>query len=179
MNIDELKKQIVAANKAYRDGHPTMSDQAFDDLCEELEKLVPQDDYASFRDSLNEGKGKVKHPFIMVSLDKIKRENPEDVKKFIQEHVSTCLNVSAKIDGISGRAHYENGKLMSLSTRGNGYFGEPLDDKMMFIKNLPHEIDIKDTIDVRGELVILNDDFELLNENIKVSLQILVMLALA
>ena len=164
MNIDELKKQIVAANKAYRDGHPTMSDQAFDDLCEELEKLVPQDDYASFRDSLNEGKGKVKHPFIMGSLDKIKRENPEDVKKFIQEHVSTCLNVSAKIDGISGRAHYENGKLMSLSTRGNGYFGEPLDDKMMFIKNLPHEIDIKDTIDVRGELVILNDDFELLNE---------------
>ena len=62
MEIDKLKKQILDANKAYRDGHPTMSDQAFDDLCEELEKNVSKEEYASFRDSLHDGKGKVKHP---------------------------------------------------------------------------------------------------------------------
>ena len=70
MNTEELKKQILAANKAYRDGHPTMSDQAFDDLCDKLEKSISKEEYASFRDSLHEGKGKVKHPFIMGSLDK-------------------------------------------------------------------------------------------------------------
>ena len=45
MEIEELKKQILAANKAYRDGHPTMSDQDFDNLCEELEKRIPIEEY--------------------------------------------------------------------------------------------------------------------------------------
>ena len=159
MKIENLKKQIFAANKAYRDGHPTMDDQSFDDLCEMLEKSISKDEYASFRNSLNEGKGKVKHPFIMGSLDKIKRENPDDVKRFIAENITSCLNVSAKVDGISSRAHYENGKLASLTSRGNGEFGECLDDKMIFIKDLPKEISLKETLDVRGELVICKDDF--------------------
>ena len=160
MDIIELKKQIVAANKAYRDGCPTMSDQAFDDLCEELEKHIPKDEYAAFRDSLHEGKGKVKHPFIMGSLDKTKREDPDEVIKFIGSYVKTTLNVSAKVDGISSRAHYENGKLMSLTSRGDGTYGEDLTAKMEFVKSLPKEIALKDTIDIRGELVILNEDFE-------------------
>ncbi len=160
MNIDELKKQILAANKAYRDGHPTMSDQAFDSLCEELEKLVPADEFNAFRDSLHEAKGKVKHPFTMGSLNKTKAEEPEEVKKFIRDHVTTCLNVSAKVDGISSRAHYENGKLVSLTSRGDGSFGESLDDKMHFIKCLPESISITEPVDIRGELVICKSDFE-------------------
>lgn len=163
MNIEDLKKQILAANKAYRDGHPTMSDQAFDDLCEELEKNISSDEYASFRDSLHEAKGKVKHPFIMGSLDKLKNEEPEEVKKFIRDNITSCLNVSAKVDGISSRAHYENGKLMSLTSRGDGSFGENLSDKMSFIKGLPNEISIKDAVDIRGELVICKSDFEMMS----------------
>lgn len=164
MDVEKLKKQILAANTAYRDGHPTMDDQTFDDLCESLEKSISIDEYSAFRDSLHELKGKVKHPFIMGSLDKTKAEEPENVKKFIREHISTCMNVSAKVDGISARAHYENGRLMSLTTRGNGEFGESLNDKMNFIKCLHQEISTKDTIDVRGELVILKNDFDVLNE---------------
>jgi len=160
MKTEDLKKQILAANKAYRDGHPTMSDQAFDDLCEELEKMISSDEYASFRDSLHESKGKVRHPFVMGSLDKLKNEEPEEVKRFIREHITSCLNVSAKVDGISSRAHYENGKLISLTSRGDGSFGENLSDKMHFIKCLPDKISITDPIDIRGELVICRNDFE-------------------
>lgn len=171
MNIDELKKQIVAANKAYRDGHPTMSDQAFDDLCEELEKLIPQDDYASFRDSLNEGKGKVKHPYIMGSLDKLKREEPEEVIKFVKS-LGKSMNASAKVDGISCRASYKNGKLVAATTRGDGTFGENITDKAMFVNGLPHELRDEMTnaliddenMEIRGELVILKNDFDRLNE---------------
>ena len=96
--IEELKKKIISANKAYRDGYPTMTDQAFDDLCEQLERLLPTNEYDAFRNSLHEEKGKVKHPFIMGSLDKIKAENPDDVFKFISTYVITTLNVSAKVD---------------------------------------------------------------------------------
>lgn len=159
MNIEELKSQIISANKAYRDGHPTMSDQMFDDLLETLEKKLTLDEYSVFRNSLHEEKGKVKHPFIMGSLDKIKAENPDDLTKFILSYVKTSLNVSAKVDGISARAQYVNGKLVSLSTRGDGEFGENLTDKMLYVKNLPKHINLKDCLDVRGELVILKDDF--------------------
>ena len=160
MEIEELKKQISAANKAYRDGHPTMDDQAFDDLCEELEKNISKEEYAAFRDTLHEVKGKVKHPFVMGSLDKLKRECPEDVMKFISTSIKTKLNVSAKVDGISSRAHYQDGRLVSLTSRGDGSFGEDLTDKMDFIKHLPKEIKVKEPIDIRGELVILKEDFQ-------------------
>lgn len=171
MNIEELKKQIVAANKSYRDGHPTMDDQSFDDLCEELEKLLPKDDYSSFRDSLNEGRGKIKHPFIMGSLDKLKRENPKEVFDFMSTISSVDINVSAKVDGISSRASYKNGRLSSLSTRGDGSFGENITDKANHIKSLPSDLRdaltnklIDEDLEIRGELVILKDDFAKLND---------------
>lgn len=163
MEIEDLKKQILAANKAYRDGCPTMSDQAFDDLCEELEKVIPADEYASFRDSLHEAKGKVKHPFVMGSLDKLKAEEPAEVEKFIKTYSRNELNISAKVDGISCRLHYEHGKLVSASTRGDGYYGEDLSDKVKYVKYIPVDVDmmnlVDDEIDIRGELVILKDDF--------------------
>ena len=163
MNIEELKKQISAANKAYRDGHPTMSDQAFDDLCEELEKSIPEEEYAAFRDALNEGKGKVKHPFIMGSLDKLKYESPKEVIDFIASLNDKYISISAKVDGISCRLHYEDDCLKSASTRGDGFFGVDITDKIKYVKCIPQFVG-KDPIDVRGELVIFKDDFEALNE---------------
>lgn len=161
---DELKSIISSANKAYRSGNPTMSDQQFDDLVESLKKMLPDDEFNAFRDSLHETKGKVKHPFIMGSLDKLKYEEPEEVKKF----VDTCpgLNVSTKVDGISCRLHYEDGKLVSASTRGDGTWGEDITDKIQFVKGVPKILgtgkfgDEYKTIDIRGELVILKKDFE-------------------
>ena len=164
MDIEELKKQISATNKAYRDGHPTMSDQAFDDLCEELEKSIPEEEYAAFRDALNEGKGKVKHPFIMGSLDKLKYESPEEVIDFIASLNDKYISISAKVDGISCRLHYEDNTLKSASTRGDGSFGVDITDKIKYVNCIPKSFG-RDPIDVRGELVIFKDDFEALNEN--------------
>lgn len=164
MNKDNIKNKIVSANSAYRSGTPIMSDQAFDDLCDEYQKLVSEDEWNAFRDSLHEVKGKVKHPFIMGSLDKLKYEEPEIVKQFIDKYCS-WLNVSAKVDGISCRLHYDNGQLTSATTRGNGEFGEDITDKIDFVKFVPERLGTgklaakyKD-IDIRGELVILKDDF--------------------
>ena len=163
MSIDELKNQISSANKAYRSGNPTMSDQAWDDLLESLQKQIPEDEFDAFRATLHEVKGKVKHPFVMGSLDKLKFEEPAEVKKFIKTYSRNALNVSAKVDGISCRLHYEDGKLVSASTRGDGFYGEDLTDKIKHVKFIPAEVDmmklVANEVDVRGELVILKDDF--------------------
>lgn len=165
--IGELKQKISNANEAYRNGKPFMSDDEYDALLEQLEKAVPKDEYNEFRDTLNEGvlitsdKKKIKHPFVVGSLDKLKYEEPEELNKFIKKCLKTGLNVSAKIDGLSGIVHYKNGKLVSLGTRGNGHEGEDITDKAKYIKHMPQSIHTSDEdVYVRGELVILHDDFE-------------------
>ena len=164
MKLEVLREKIETANVAYRSGTPIMSDQAFDDLCDEYQKLVSEDEWNAFRDSLHEKAGKVKHPFIMGSLDKIKYEEPKAVKQFIDNYCP-CLIASAKVDGISCRLHYEDGRLVSASTRGNGEFGEDITDKIKFVKCVPQVLgtgnfgDEYKNIDIRGELVILKNDF--------------------
>jgi len=159
MKIEDLKERISAANLAYRAGTPIMSDQEFDDLLEKFQNLVSEAEYNKFRDTLHEVKGKVKHPYILGSLDKLKSTEPEALGKFLLKNVKTKLNVSAKVDGISCRCHYENGKLKNASTRGNGTFGEDLTDKISLVKGVVQNISRKETLDVRGELVILKSDF--------------------
>lgn len=159
MNIEALKQKITAANAAYRNGSPTMADLEYDELLEAFQKAVSQDEYDEFRDTLFDGAGDVKHPYVMGSLNKVKIEEPAAIKKFIKKHVKTLLNVSAKVDGISCRLHYENGKLVSATTRGDGMKGKDLTPKIWFVNHVPAEISCKDKLDIRGELVILKKDF--------------------
>lgn len=168
--MSDIKQRIVESNKAYRAGTPIMDDQSYDDLLESLKASMSEAEYDAFVDSLNEGSieknidGKVKHPFVMGSLTKIKNEEPEEVKKFIKENIAGEMSVSAKVDGISSRAEYRNGKLVSLTTRGDGYFGMDITPKAKYIKGLPQAIPHGQwdnfTGSIRGELVIMRSDFE-------------------
>ena len=168
--MNDIKQRIIEANKAYRSGTPTMSDQDYDDLLESIKSEMPEDEYEAFVSTLNEGTiernidGKVKHPFIMGSLDKLKAEESENVMRFIDENIADEMSVSAKVDGISSRAEYVNGKLVSLTTRGDGYFGQDITSKAKYIKGLPSALPYgvwdNFTGSIRGELVILKEDFE-------------------
>ena len=84
---DIIKQKVIEANKAYRAGAPIMDDQSYDDLLESLKTSMSEDEYEAFVSTLNEGSieknidGKVKHPFILGSMTKIKAEEPEEVKR--------------------------------------------------------------------------------------------------
>ena len=168
--MNDIKQRIVEANKAYRAGAPIMDDQSYDDLLESLKASMSESEYEDFVSTLNEGSieknidGKIKHPFCLGSLDKLKAEEPEIVKKWIKENIVGKMSVSAKVDGISSRAEYRNGKLVSLTTRGDGYFGQDITSKAKYIKGLPaaipHGVWDNFTGSIRGELVILKEDFE-------------------
>lgn len=162
---NSLRMKIIDANNRYRLGYPIMTDQEFDDLCEQYQSQISEKEWNSFRDSLHENPGKVKHPFVMGSLNKLKFEEPQEVWKFINEYVKEDLSISKKIDGISCRLFYDKGKLISASTRGDGYFGEDLTDKIRYVKNVPQNIEYDGPMSVRGELIILKDDFDKMNEN--------------
>lgn len=172
-NLNDIKKKIVEANKAYREGQSFLTDQEYDDLLESLKTEMSEEEYEEFVSTLNEGSieknvdGKVKHPFCLGSLDKIKYEEPEVVLKWIKDNIKNMLSVSAKVDGISSRAEYKNGKLVSLTTRGDGLAGMDITSKAKYIKHLPKVLpkvltngygDF--TGNIRGELVIMREDFE-------------------
>lgn len=165
MNIIGLKNRIVNANNLYRLGVPILSDKEFDDLLEEYESLVSKSEYNIFRNSLHEKVGKIKHPFVMGSLDKVKYDEPDKLYKFINDYVKTTLNISAKIDGISCRLYYHKGILKCASTRGDGYFGEDITNKISYVKFIPKQIDTNiEDLNIRGELVILKSDFECMTD---------------
>lgn len=165
-----LREQIVSANAKYRQGTPIMTDQEYDDLLEQYQKEVSPEVFEDFVSNLNEGvvetnaNGKIKHPFILGSLEKLKYEEPEIVKKWIKENIKTAMSVSAKVDGISSRAQYVNGKLVSLTTRGDGYLGMDITSKAKYIKGLPKVLKENFNESIRGELVILKNDFELMKD---------------
>ena len=160
----DIKDQILEANKAYRLGQPIMTDQEFDTLVEKFQSQVTEEEFDEFRDSLNEGfidsGNKIKHKYIAGSLNKLKYEEPKNIKKFIGKAVKGKLHVSAKVDGLSGIAKYVGGKLVQLATRGDGSQGEDISDKGSYIKFLPQTISEKEELYVRGELVILTEDFK-------------------
>lgn len=158
--ITSLKDKILRANAAYRAGNPIISDQAYDDICDELQKLLSDEEWTQFRSTLFETAGKVKHPYAMGSLAKFKAEEPENLCVWINEHIKNALNISAKVDGISCRLHYENGKLVSATTRGDGKKGENITDKIFKIRHVPMIVNYYDSLDIRGELVIFEDDFQ-------------------
>ena len=165
MKNEQLKQQIIIANNAYRKGNPSISDAQFDELVEKYKSLVSENEYNDFRDSLNESSvefgTKIKHKYVMGSLDKIKNSDNSALLKFIKTHVKNILNISAKVDGISSVACYRYGKLVSLLSRGNGYEGMDYTDKAKYINGLPDKIDVfakNDEIYIRGELVILDSE---------------------
>lgn len=82
-------------------------------------------------------------------------QNAQNVKK---------LFIEPKFDGASLNLLYENGKLVSGATRGDGEVGEDITLNVFEIENIPKNIAYKERIEIRGEVVILKDDFEKINE---------------
>jgi DNA ligase (NAD+) len=158
--IEEFKNKIIKANELYRVGSPIMTDLEYDTLLEQYRDLVPVEEYNTFICTLHEKTGKIKLPYILGSLNKLKCQEPDTIIKFISKYAHDKLHVSAKIDGISACIVYKDGKLVHAATRGNGEFGESLDDKITFVKGIILELPEKLNVTIRGELVILKSDFE-------------------
>jgi len=68
-----------------------------------------------------------------------------------------------KFDGASMNLLYEDGKLVRAITRGDGVVGEEVTDNVRTIRSVPLSIDYMGQIEIRGEVVIRKDDFEIIN----------------
>jgi DNA ligase (NAD+) len=153
--IQNLEKQILHHKERYYRGLAEISDEKYDKLEAELKKLDPENpvlELVGFK--LTESTDKVAHQKKMLSLDKT--YDIEDLNKWVEK--GECVSVF-KIDGSSCSLIYENGHLVIAKTRGDGQFGENITKKALFIPDVPKSITDKSSIEIRGEVYCLEENF--------------------
>ena len=164
MTREEYTQNIEKLNyytKKYDEGNPEISDAEWDALyfdCCMYEKETGYVDSKSPSatiqyDATNKLK-KVTHNHPMLSLDKTKDINV--LKKWLKENTI----VMHKMDGLTCSLKYENGKLVSAETRGNGTIGEDITENAKRLPSIPKTVSTKETLIVDGEVICKYDDFE-------------------
>ena len=178
--IKELREKTeYYAKKYYDEDNPEISDFEYDMLMVELRNLEKEYPELITKESLTqkvgghvkEGFEKVTHEVPLQSLQDV--FSLEDVEDFdIRMHQKAKENgieevkyvVETKIDGLSAALEYKDGILVRGATRGNGLVGEDVTKNLKTVKTIPHKIDEKINITVRGEVFISKKDFEEMNQ---------------
>ena len=166
-------KELTRTLNSYRDAYynknaPLVSDEMYDRLFDELKQM---EDQCGFRlaDSPTQTVGyaavssleKTRHNIPLLSLDKTK--NTSDLLRFMGSHP---VLVMLKLDGLTIKLTYENGRLMEAATRGNGEEGEIVTHNAKVFQNIPVQIPYLGRLVVTGEAFIHQNDFESFKDNL-------------
>jgi DNA ligase (NAD+) len=93
-----------------------------------------------------------------------KEEVAEWLDRTVKNIGKTPYFCEPKFDGASMNLLYEEGKLVRAITRGDGSIGEEVTDNVRTIRSVPLTIEYQGQIEIRGEVVIRKDDFEIINK---------------
>jgi DNA ligase (NAD+) len=88
------------------------------------------------------------------------------VESMIAETNHPVYICEPKIDGLAISLIYNEGLLISASTRGDGWIGELVTENVRQIRSIPKEVVEKAKFEVRGEIFITKSDFAQLNKDI-------------
>ena len=176
MDYEQYLEKVSLAKKYvkayYVDDKPLASDEEYDKLLRELkdfesknESLISKDSPTQYIGSVIQSEfKKIRHLKKMWSMEDVFDE--EELRAWAKRaRCEKGFFVEAKFDGASLNLLYEDGKLISGATRGDGEVGEDISLNVLEIDNIPKTIAYKGKIEIRGEVLILKDDFEALNES--------------
>ena len=174
--IEYLVNTLNEANiEYYVNDNPTLTDNEFDSLLDELIKL--EEKYPEYKldnsptskvgtTVISEFK-KITHPTPMFSLGDV--FNEDEVLSFCKKIEKEVNNVEyvceLKMDGLAVSLIYEKGKFISAATRGDGRIGEDITNNVKTINSLPLTLKEDINLEVRGEIYMEFDVFNALNES--------------
>ena len=168
--IKELVQTLNEQREAYYNlNSPKMTDAEYDCLYDRLVELEKESGII-FSNSPTQSVGyypvselaKVRHPRALLSLDKTKQI--QELAHFIGDQVSLLM---LKLDGLTVKLVYEDGKMIQASTRGDGDIGEDITHNIPAFENVPLTISYQGRLTVVGEALIYKDDFGRLKDSIR------------
>lgn len=168
MNYEDAIKKLNSADRLYRAGKVSpMSDAEWDSLYAKVKnyeaknpsKVSKKSPTQRVGDDSTSGFAKVEHKVPMISLDK---SHTIDELSSALENMTPPYCIDEKCDGAALSLHYSKGKLVQAVTRGKGNVGDDVTANALQIKSIPKTLKKAVSLEVRGEVVITNDDFELL-----------------
>lgn len=163
--VEQIQQLIGYLNfhtMMYDEGNPLISDTDWDKAYFELQELEKKysiyfnnSPTQSISYEVVNSLEKVVHNHDMLSLEKTKALN--EVKDFLGNvpYLAMC-----KMDGLTCSLKYENGKLVSAETRGNGKVGENILHNAKVIPSIPKQIPYTGTLVIDGEIICTKEDFK-------------------
>ena len=162
----------------------SVPDSVYDSLFSELKKIEAEHPELISRNSPTQRVGnvvkggflKVEHASRMLSLNDVFSEAEivewfERIKK-IDPTLEDVFFADIKMDGLACSLIFENGEFVRAVTRGDSFVGEDVSSNVRTIKNIPFFLRAEKEFaffengrtEVRGEIVILKDDFDKINK---------------
>ena len=160
---------------------PEISDAEYDAMLQELIRLESEFPYLACPDSPTARVGApplakfetAAHTTPMLSLDNGFADADilvfhERICRLIGTE-KTLYTAEPKLDGLAVELTYENGRLLTATTRGDGYIGEVITENVKTIPAVPlvleanDEQDVPRFIEVRGEVFLEREGFKQLN----------------
>jgi DNA ligase (NAD+) len=179
--IEQLRAEIRHhEERYYLHNAPEISDEAFDRLLHELERLeaehpdlvTPDSPTQRVAGRPSEGFATVEHIAPMLSLDNAYDE--ADLRAFDERvrkgaglgDAAVAYVAELKIDGLSIALTYENGRLLRGATRGDGVRGEDVTANVRTIRAIPLALrnGPLDRVEVRGEVYLPRASFDRMNK---------------
>ena len=168
--IEWLVETLNKANiEYYINDNPTLTDNEYDSLLDELFKLEEKYPEYKLKESPTESVGtkvvsefnKVAHKTPMFSLADV--FNIDEVKAYakrVEKEISNPQYVcELKMDGLGINLTYEKGYLISAVTRGDGVVGEDITNNIKTIPYVPLKLTKPVDLEVRGEVYMSKDSF--------------------
>ena len=170
--VDEINKHRRAY---YSQDSVLISDAEYDDLMRELESLEAEHPDLITGDSPTQSVGgeatatfsPVQHLDRMWSLDNV--FSREELAGWVAKTGAGPFLCELKIDGLAINLRYEQGKLVSAATRGDGVVGEDVTANVLTIKSIPRQLSGKGhpaVVEIRGEIYLPVKEFHEMNERI-------------
>ena len=182
--VETLRKALHYHNyRYYVLDDPEVSDAEYDRLMQALKQLEESHPEIASSDSPTARVGAaplekfdtVAHSIPNQSLDNgFSDEDILDfdgrVRRILKDQNEVRYTAEPKMDGVAVELIYENGKLTTASTRGDGLIGELITTNVKTIRSVPlvmqksDSFDLPSRLEIRGEVFIGHDAFKRLNE---------------
>ncbi|GHO43057.1 NAD-dependent DNA ligase LigA [Ktedonospora formicarum] len=179
--VAELRRQIEEANYQYHTlDNPTLTDAEYDQLMIELQRIEAEHPELQTPESPTQRVGATalqdvqqhRHPVPMLSLANARSE--KELYDWYRRAQNILPNATftyvceLKIDGLAMALTYDQGKLVTGASRGDGMVGEDWTANIRTIRAIPQRLNenapIPERVEVRGEIYMSTQSFEKLNE---------------